>query len=67
MSTPEPKMKGRYNLYDTPDGGIHIAYTVEGDDEIQHLDIPGQVVRAARMMEQGKMNPMQAVKLLMGH
>lgn len=72
MTTPpEPKMKGRFNLYETPDGGFHISYQEDptylpeyGEDptavvehEIQHIDIPGQIIQMAKMMEAGSMSP----------
>ena len=60
--TPEPRMKGRFNLFDTPDGGLHISYLIDGTEEIQHINIPGQVLSMAKMLESGKMSP----KHLMG-
>ena len=67
---PEPRLKGRFNLYDTPDGGIHISYQEdpkvvdENWDEyeeqpVQHLEVPGAVLKMAKMLENGEMNPMQ--------
>jgi hypothetical protein len=66
---PEPRLKGRFNLYDTPDGGIHISYQEdyksadeEGnpiDEPVQHLEVPGAILQMAKMLENGEMNPMQ--------
>lgn len=66
--TPEPKLKGRFNLYNTPDGGFHIAYQEDAteenpDPQIQHIDIPGQLVRASQMMAEGKLTPGKAFSL----
>jgi hypothetical protein len=63
---PSPRQKGRYNLYDTPDGGIHVSYTVEGSEEIQHIEIPGRIIQMAKMLEDGKMGPAQVLKALKG-
>ena len=75
MTTPpEPKMQGRFNLYDTPDGGLHISYqedptylpeydndpTAVIKHEVQHIDVPGKLLAIAKMLENGSMNPMQA-------
>lgn len=64
---PEPAMKGRFTLYDTPEGGYHIAYQADGDAETRHLEIPGMVIRMARASAEGKLNPLQAMRQLMSH
>jgi hypothetical protein len=69
---PVPRMKGRFNLYDTPDGGIHISYQedpkvidAEWDEyveyPVQHIDIPGQAIAMMKMLENGSMSPLQAL------
>lgn len=68
MAIPEPILKGRFNLYETPDGGYHIAYIADGDgDETRHMEIPAMVVRMARASAEGKLNPMQALKEMMAN
>jgi len=62
-TVPIPIIKGRFNVYETPDGGLHIAYVRDGEEEIQHITLPGMVINAAKMMEAGKLNPMQALKM----
>lgn len=64
-AVPEPTLMGRFNMWETPEGGFHIAYIADGDTETRHLEIPGMVVRMARMSAEGKLNPMQALKGLM--
>lgn len=71
MTTPpEPRIKGRFNLYDTPDGGLHISYqedpklvnldTAEFEEQpVQHIDVPGKILAMAKMLENGSMNPLQ--------
>jgi hypothetical protein len=66
MTSPEPFMKGRFNVYKTPDGGLHISYTVDGGDEVEHMSLPGPMVRAAQMMSEGKMNPLEFFRLMRG-
>lgn len=62
---PEPILKGRFNLYETPDGGFHIAYMADGETETRHLEIPAMVVRMARLSAEGKLNPVKAIKEMM--
>jgi hypothetical protein len=67
MSVPEPTIKGRFNLWDTPEGGFHIAYIADGTDETRHLEIPGMVVRVARMAAEGKLSPAKAMREMMSN
>ena len=46
--TPEPVMRGRFAVYDTPDGGYHLTYQLDGEEEPQHLEFPGMLVALAR-------------------
>lgn len=53
---PEPVMKGVFSLYETPDGGYHIAYTNErgeNPEETHHHQIPGMVVKLAKQASEG--------------
>jgi hypothetical protein len=60
-------MKGRFNLFDTPDGGIHISYILDDTEETLHIDIPAQAVQVARMMEQNQgMSPKTLIKMFSG-
>lgn len=77
-TAPAPRMKGRFNLYDTPDGGLHISY--QEDDtllpeydenpsavivhEVQHIDIPGQALNMMKMLESGKLSPTKALTMV---
>jgi hypothetical protein len=62
---PEPILKGRFNLYETPDGGFHIAYIADDTTDTRHLEIPAMVIRMARMSAEGKLNPIKALKEMM--
>jgi hypothetical protein len=63
MTTPEPRIKGRFNLFDTPDGGLHIAYQRDDSEETEHLELPGKLLKLAEMMGKGGFNPMNAMKM----
>lgn len=64
----EPTQRGRYSLYDTPDGGYHVAYRPDDADQDQHFELPGALVTLARQAaETGVMpNPVKVAKALMG-
>lgn len=63
----EPRIRGRFNLYDTPDGSIHIAYVADGEEETKHFEIPAMLIKLAKAGAEGKMNPLQMVKAMMNH
>lgn len=60
-NAPKPFMKGRFNLYHTTGGGIHITYQEDNSEEVRHMDIPGQLIRAAEMMANGEMSASKAM------
>lgn len=63
----DPVMKGRFTLYETPDGGYHIAYLPDGEgEETRHMEVPGAIVNLARMGAEGKLSPFAMAKALMG-
>ena len=44
-STGGPVKLAQGSLYETPEGGYHIAYQWTGSDETLHYDIPASLVR----------------------
>lgn len=50
----EPFMKGKFSLYETPGGGIHLSYWTEQHGE-GHRDFPGRLVK---MMSTGRLSKM---------
>lgn len=47
---PTPFMRGKFAIYETPEGGLHIAYRVEGQDEDRHIALPAAAIKMAGMM-----------------
>jgi hypothetical protein len=65
---PEPRFQGRFSVYDTPNGGIHIAWLPDDieAEETQHIELPGPIVQVIKAVGEGKMkNPMDIVKAVM--
>ena len=56
----EPLVKGTFKLYETPGGGMRIAFILEGNDEEKVAEIPAAVMRMAAMA--GKGNPIAMLK-----
>lgn len=60
-------MKGRFNLWETPEGGYHIAYILDDTEDTRRLEIPGMVIRMAKLASEGKLNPGKALREIMSH
>lgn len=61
---PEALMKGRFSLFETPDGGYHLSYRPDGEDTDQHVEIPGVYVKLMRR-HSGSRNPLSALRRAM--
>jgi hypothetical protein len=46
--------KGLFSLYKTPDGGMLLAFRVEGAEEDQHLPVPAAMLRMLLSAAAGK-------------
>lgn len=67
MATPqEPRelFSGRYTLFENPDGGYHLSYLVDGDDEVKHFELPAAVMAAVKMAAQQGVNPLSLMRML---
>lgn len=40
---PELLSRGQYSLYATPNGGAHLSYRPDGQDEDSHQEIPASI------------------------
>jgi hypothetical protein len=60
-----PKLvsRGVYSLYVTPQGGLHLAFRNEGEEEDRHMPIPAAVVTLATQAQNGK-GPMAMLRHL---
>ena len=61
-----PILKGVYSIYETPGGGYHVAYRVDGTEEDQHIEVPGWIVALAHQKSEGSLTPMALFKGLRG-
>lgn len=61
-----PLIKGRFSIFEAPDGGYHLTYLPDGTEEEQHVTIPGMYVRLARAQMGGKGGLKKITKGLFG-
>jgi hypothetical protein len=54
--TPHILHEGRYRLYEKPDGGLHLVYLPDGTENEQHMEIPGGMLRLAKMASEGNLS-----------
>jgi hypothetical protein len=64
MADPEPFIKGKFSIYETPDHGFHVAALFDGETEVRHAEIPGAMLKMAGMLSGS--NPMTTLKNLFG-
>lgn len=56
--------QGRYRLYEKPDGTLRIQYRRDDKDVDDVIEIPGAMLRMAKMLSEGNLNPLQAIKIM---
>jgi hypothetical protein len=47
-------IRGTFTVYKTGEGGLHIAYLLDGQEETGHVPIPAGILRMATMASGGK-------------
>jgi hypothetical protein len=61
-----PMSSGTYAIYQTPQGGWHIAYLPSDTTDTQHFEIPAMAVQLFQAMQRGEMpSPFAMMKKLM--
>ncbi len=60
-SGPRILHKGVYTLYEKPDGTLRIQYRRSDKDEDDFMELPGALLRMAKQMSEGKLNPLKAI------
>lgn len=66
ITYPRIMHEGKYRLYEKADGGLHLVYLPDGADEEQHMEIPGALINLAKKAEEGKVGPMEMMKMAAG-
>lgn len=60
---PEPVMSGKFAIYQTPQGGYHLAYRTDDAEEDRHIDVPAHLVK---MLNTVGANPKGLMGKMMG-
>jgi len=50
-------LRGKFALYETPGGGLHLTLHAEGEEEPRHIEVPKAIVK---MLAGGK-NPLAMI------
>ena len=58
--------QGIYRLYEKDDGTLHLVYLPDGADHEEHMEIPGALMQLAKQGAEGKISPMQMMKMVGG-
>lgn len=67
VNQPEPYMSGKFALFKTPDGGLHLSYIVDGEEDTRHVQIPPMIFAMAEKMANGEsLNPMSIFQAMRG-
>jgi hypothetical protein len=48
-----PFMRGKFSIYQTPNGGLLLAYQLEGEEETRRIPLPAAAMAAARQFQEG--------------
>lgn len=63
-NTPVILHEGHYRLYEKSDGTLRIQYRRTDREEDDFMEIPGAVLRMAKAVSEGNLNPLQALKMM---
>jgi hypothetical protein len=63
MVNPTLLLKGAFGIWETPDGGIHLVFKLDGQDEDKHMEFTPFMLKAMQMAFPGKGNPLQMLRL----
>lgn len=64
--TPQLMSQGTYAIYQTVEGGWHIAYLPSDTQDTQHFEIPTMAVQLFQAMQRGEMpSPLSMMKKMM--
>lgn len=64
---PVPFLMGRFSLFETPGGGMHLTWRPDGEEEDQHIDVPGWILKVARQQKEGSGSFMGMLRSMTGN
>lgn len=60
---PELLLKGKFGIFETPDGGVHLVFQLDGQDGDKHMEFSPMMLKAMAMAFPGKGNPLQMLRM----
>lgn len=63
VTPPEPILQGKFAIFETADGGYHLTYRPDTEDEDKHVNIPGFYVKMAMKQAGGKGGMAKVLKM----
>lgn len=63
VTYPRVVHEGQYRLYEKSDGTLHLVYLPNGAEHEEHMEIPGALIQLAQQADEGKIGPMQMMKM----
>jgi hypothetical protein len=63
--TPQPKLllKGKFGIFETPEGGVHLVFKLEGQEDDKHMEFTPFMLKAMAMAFPGKGNPLDMLRM----
>jgi len=55
--------KGKFGIFETPEGGIHLLFRIEGQDEDKHMEFSPMMLKAMKMAFPGKGDPIEMLRM----
>jgi hypothetical protein len=56
-------LKGAFGIWESPDGGIHLVFRLDGDPADKHMDFSPTMLKMMQMAFPGKGNPLQMLRM----
>lgn len=54
--------RGRFALFQTPNGGLHLSILYDGDEQEKHMELPPAMLKMMRMAVPGMGDPIKILR-----
>lgn len=62
-AAPQALIKGKFGIFETPEGGVHLVFQIEGQEGDKHMEFSPVMLKAMRMAFPGKGDPLQMLRM----
>lgn len=60
-------LKGQFGIFESPEGGIHLVFRLDGSEEDKHMEFSPMMLKAMKMAFPGRGDPIQMLKMGSGN